>query len=61
MRGYYETKVGDLARDVARRNFSLFASNGGDARPAALWRTLCELIADETGVTKVTAATRLFA
>lgn len=58
---YYETKVGDLARDVARRNFSLFASNGADARPAALWRTLCELIADETGVTKVTAATRLFA
>lgn len=58
---YYATKVGDLARDVARHNFSVFASEGADARPAALWRTLCELIAHETGVTKVTAATRLFA
>jgi len=58
---YYATTVGDLARNVARSNFSVFASNGADARPAALWRTLCELIADETGVTKVSASTRLFA
>jgi hypothetical protein len=59
--GYYATTVGDLARDLARRNFSLFASEGADARPAALWRALCELIADETCVTKVVAETRLFA
>lgn len=59
--GYYATTVGDLARDVARRNFSRFASDGADARPAALWRTLSELIAEETGVTKVTTHTRLFA
>ena len=59
--GYYATTVGDLARDVARRNFSRFASDGADARPAALWRTLCELIAEETGAAKVTTNTRLFA
>lgn len=59
--GYYGATVGDLARDVARRNFSLFASDGADARPAALWRTLCELIAEETGAAQVTTNTRLFA
>jgi len=58
---YRDMTVGDLARDVARRNFSHFASGGADTRPAALWRTLCELVAEETGTTPVTAQTRLFA
>jgi hypothetical protein len=59
--GYYATTVGDLARDVARRNFSLFSSYGADVRPAALWQALCELISVETGVTQITTNTRLFA
>ncbi|PTS90949.1 hypothetical protein DBR21_02685 [Caulobacter sp. HMWF009] len=56
-----DTTVGDLARDVARRNFSHFASGGADTHPAALWHTLCELVSEETGTTPVTAQTRLFA
>jgi hypothetical protein len=61
--GYYSTTVGDLARNVASSNFSHFASLGADVRPAALWRSLCELIAEETAeeidVSHVTANTRL--
>jgi len=47
---YGSMLVGDLARTVALRNAAHFLALGGDARPATLWRTLCELLEEECGV-----------
>lgn len=46
---YGAMSAGDLARDVATRNFEHFAERGADRRPAAIWRALCALLEGETG------------
>ena len=63
MGAYRSTSVGDLARRIAARHFSRFASVGADTRPTAVWRALCDLIADQTGFDpkRITPDTRLIA
>lgn len=63
-RGSYGTMtVGDLAREIAKHNAAHFHGLGADSRPETIWRTLRELLTEETGVdpAAVTPDTRLLA
>ena len=60
---YGKMTVGDVSRRVAANNFRHFALQGADARPAAVWRALCAVLAEATDVAPemMTRDTRLLA
>jgi hypothetical protein len=48
-RSFAELTVGDLAKDLAWRNYGHFADLGADRRPPIIWRQLRQIIAEQTG------------
>lgn len=59
---YGASTLGGLARKLARANAGRLIREGADARPQTVWRTLCEIVAEETeieGVAGLTPQTRL--
>ena len=47
---YGVMSVGGLAKSIAIRNFAHFSAEGADMRPESVWRTLCELVAEEVDI-----------